>query len=476
MPAKRSSIHGEWSSRLAFILAATGSAVGLGNIWRFPYITGENGGGAFVLVYLACVALIGIPIMVAEVMLGRRGRQSPINTMRTLAHEEGRARAWQGLGWLGMAAGFLILSFYSVVAGWTLAYSVRTATGTFTGATAQGVEHIFNTFIADPERLLAWHTVFMVMTMIVVSRGVKSGLERAVRYLMPALFLLLVVMLGYALNTGFFDEAVRYLFRPDFGRLTADGVLQAMGQAFFSLSLGMGAIMIYGSYLSHRASIPRTVTIIALMDTLVAVLAGLVIFPIVFANQLHPELGSGMVFKVLPLAFGQMPGGSLFGTLFFVLLVFAAWTSAISLLEPVVAWLVENRGMSRVKAASLASVLAWVLGVCSLLSLNVWSEYTLGRLPFLDRWAEVGILALPFMDLVDYLTANVMLPLGGMLVAIFSVWIMQRPSSLEELGGKDGLGYRVWRGLTMVVAPLAVFVVLLNATGLLDPLKALVSQ
>lgn len=476
MPAKRTSIHGEWSSRLAFILAATGSAVGLGNIWRFPYITGENGGGAFVLVYLACVALIGIPIMMAEVMLGRRGRRSPINTMALLAHEEGRSAAWQGLGWLGMVAGFLILSFYSVVAGWTLAYSVRTATGTFTGATAQGVEHIFNTFIADPERLLAWHTVFMVMTMIVVSRGVKSGLERAVRYLMPALFLLLVVMLGYALNTGFFDEAARYLFRPDFGKLTADGVLQAMGQAFFSLSLGMGAIMMYGSYLSHRASISKTVIIIASMDTLVAVLAGLVIFPIVFANQLHPELGSGMVFKVLPLAFGQMPAGSLFGTLFFVLLVFAAWTSAISLLEPVVAWLVENRGMNRVRAASLASVIAWVLGVFSLLSLNIWHEYTLGRLPFFSQWADVGIFALPFMDLVDYLTANVMLPLGGMLLAIFSVWVMQRSSTVDEFGGKDGFGYRVWRGLTMLIAPLAVFVVLLNATGLLAWLKSLAGQ
>lgn len=473
---KRTSIHGEWSSRLAFILAATGSAVGLGNVWRFPYITGENGGGAFVLVYLLCVALIGIPIMMAEVMLGRRGRQSPINTMRTLAHEEGRSAAWQGLGWLGMVAGFLILSFYSVVAGWTLAYTVRTATGTFTDVTSQGVSHIFNTFIADPERLLAWHTLFMVMTMIVVSRGVKSGLERAVRYLMPALFLLLIVMLGYALNTGHFDAAVEYMFRPDFGRLTEQGVLQAMGQAFFSLSLGMGAIMIYGSYLPHRTSIPRMVFVIAAMDTLVAILAGLVIFPIVFANGLHPELGSGMVFKVLPLAFGQMPGGSLFGTLFFILLVFAAWTSAISLLEPVVAWLVENRGMQRVKAASLASVLAWLLGVCSLLSLSVWNEYTLGRLPFLSQWSEVGIFALPFMDLMDYLTANVMLPLGGLLLAVFSVWSMSRSSSVEELGLGDGVLYRVWRGVTMIIAPAAVFLVLLNATGILAWLQTALTR
>jgi len=461
MPAgKRKSIHGEWSSRLGFILAATGSAVGLGNIWRFPYITGENGGGAFVLVYLACVALVGIPIMMAEVMLGRRGRQSPINTMGVLAQEEGRSRAWKGLGWLGMAAGFLILSFYSVVAGWTLAYGVRTATGTFSGATAQGVEHIFDSFVADPERLLAWHTVFMVMTMIVVSRGVKSGLEKAVRYLMPALFLLLIVMVGYAMNTGYFPQAVEYLFRPDFSKLTADAVLAALGQAFFSLSLGMGAIMIYGSYLSHRASIPRTVVIIAGMDTLVAVVAGLAIFPILFANQLQPELGSGLVFKVLPLAFGHMPAGVLFGTLFFVLLVFAAWTSTISLMEPVVAWLVENRGITRVKAASAASVVAWLFGVVCLLSLNVWSGYK--------------VFGMAFIDLVEYVSANVMLPLGGLLLAVFSAWIMKRDSTREEFG--DGFGYRLWRGITMVVAPAAVFLILLNATGVLAWIRETVDQ
>ena len=234
MPARRTSIHGEWSSRLAFILAATGSAVGLGNIWRFPYLTGESGGGAFVVIYLACVALIGIPVMMAEILLGRRGRQSPLNTMRTLAQEEGCSPTWQYLGWMGMAGGFMILSFYSVVAGWTLAYIFRTGSGVFTGATAEGVISIFNNFIADPERLLAWHTIFIVMTIIVVSRGVKSGLEQAVRFLMPALFVLLVVMVGYAMNTGSFAEALDYLFKPDFSKITRDVVLSAMGQAFLT--------------------------------------------------------------------------------------------------------------------------------------------------------------------------------------------------------------------------------------------------
>jgi NSS family neurotransmitter:Na+ symporter len=474
MGARRSSIHGEWSSRLAFVLAATGSAVGLGNIWRFPYVTGENGGGAFVLVYLVCVLAIGVPIMMAEILLGRRGRQSPLNTMRTLAEEEGRNPAWQYLGWLGMAAGFMILSYYSVVAGWTLAYVFRTASGVFTRVTAEGSSAIFNDLVADPERLLAWHTVFMVMTIVVVSRGVKSGLEKAVRYLMPALFVLLLIMVGYAMNAGAFEQAQTFLFQPDWAELFFrkddagaflladdgsrilrwDGVLSAMGQAFFSLSLGMGAIMIYGSYLSHTASIGRTAVVIASLDTLVAILAGLAIFPIVFAFGLEPQGGPGLIFMTLPVAFGQMPGGAFFGTLFFTLLVFAAWTSAISLVEPFVTWLVENKGMNRVMAAAWAGLAAWLLGCVSLLSLNVWSEYTLfGK---------------PFIDLMDYATANLMLPLGGFLIAVFAGWLMRRESSMEELGSGDSLRYRLWRVLVRYLAPVAIALVFLQVSGLIE--------
>ncbi|MBK5964424.1 sodium-dependent transporter [Thiocystis minor] len=447
------SIHGMWSTRMAFILAATGSAVGLGNIWRFPYTAGEYGGGAFVLVYLLCVAAIGIPIMMAEIMLGRRGRQSPINTMRLLATQEGRSPAWQLLGWMGIVAGFLILSFYSVVAGWTLSYVFRAAGGAFVGVDAETVSQMFGQFIADPEALLAWHTIFMVMSVAVVARGVANGLESAVRFMMPALFLLLVAMVGYAMTSGHFVEGATYLFRPDFSKLGTEGILSAMGQAFFSLSLGMGAIMVYGSYLNSRASIASSVVIIAGTDTLVALLAGLAIFPLVFANDLAPQLGSGMVFKVLPIAFGQMPGGQFFGTLFFLLLVFAAWTSAISLLEPMVAWLVENRGFTRVRAAMLAGVAVWLLGIGSLLSLNLWSDLTL--------------FGMGFMDLCEFVAANVMLPLGGVLIAIFAGWMLARSSSTDELRLGDGIGYRLWRLLIRYVAPIAVAIVLLNAIGLL---------
>jgi NSS family neurotransmitter:Na+ symporter len=453
MATHRKSIHGEWSSRWAFILAAAGSAVGLGNIWKFPYLAGEYGGGAFVLVYLVCVAVIGIPIMMAEVMLGRRGRQSPINTMLALAREEGRSRYWQLLGWMGVVAGFLILSYYSVIAGWTLAYVFRTGSGRFTGASASEVAAAFDGFVGDPEKLLAWHTVFMVMTMVVVSRGVKSGLEQAVRYLMPALLVLILVLLGYSLNTGYFAEGLQFLFTPDLSKVTATSVLAAMGQAFFSLSLGMGAIMIYGSYLPQHASITRSSIGVALGDTAFAILGGMAIFPILFANGLDPAQGAGLAFKTLPLAFGHMPGGAFFGALFFVLLLFAAWTSAISLAEPAVAYLVENRGMSRVRAATWVGLSIWLVGMGTIFSFNLWSEVRIvGRLNFFES--------------VDFLTSNIMLPLGGLLTAVFAAWLMSGKATREELD-LDGTPYQVWRFLVRYVTPIAIGIVMLNVTGLM---------
>jgi neurotransmitter:Na+ symporter, NSS family len=453
--AATTSIHGMWSTRLAFILAASGSAVGLGNIWRFPYTAGEYGGGAFVLVYLLCVAGIGIPIMMAEILLGRRGRQSPINTMRTLAGREGKPAAWSLLGWMGIVAGFLILSFYSVIAGWTLAYAVRAAGGAFSGIDGAGSKAMFDGFIGNPEALLAWHTLFMVLTVMVVARGVASGLEQSVKWMMPALFVLLLVMVVYAGWSGDLGTAARYLFAPDFGRLqdkAGEAILSAMGQAFFSLSLGMGAIMVYGSYLRHDASIARSTLMIAATDTLVALLAGLAIFPMVFAHGLEPGSGPGLIFVTLPIAFGEIPGGSIFGALFFALLIMAAWTSSISILEPVVAWLVENRGLSRVRAAILGGTGAWLLGIACLLSLNLWSGYTV---------AGKGVL-----DLFDYVTANLLLPLGGILIAVFAGWVLPRAVTLDELGGRDGIGYRLWRFLIRYVAPAAVALVLLNGMGL----------
>lgn len=445
MSVTRESMHGQWSTRWAFVLAATGSAVGLGNIWKFPYITGENGGGAFVLVYLICIAVIGIPIMMAEVMIGRRGRRSPINTMRALAKEGRHHPNWQWLGWAGVVAGFLILSYYSVIAGWAMAYVFRAGSSAFVGATADGIGAIFSDLISDPERLLAWHTIFMVMTMVVVSRGVAKGLEKAVRFLMPALLVLLLLLLGYSMSTGSFSEGVTFMFAPDFSALSWNSVLIAMGHAFFTLSLGMGAIMVYGSYLPSDASIAKTSVIIALADTGVALIAGLIIFPIVFANELPTGSGPGLIFQTLPLAFGQMPGGSFFGTLFFILLVFAAWTSAISLIEPAVTWLVETIYMDRIKASVLTGFMAWFIGIGTVFSFNLW--------------ADNKVFGMTFFKLMDGLTANIMLPLGGLIIAVFAGWVMVRGTVKEELQLRSPLLFNIWYVLVRYVTPAAVVVV-----------------
>ncbi len=449
----RSSIHGQWSSRWVFVLAATGSAVGLGNIWKFPYIAGENGGGAFVLVYLLCIVVVGLPVMIAEIMLGRRGRQSPINTMKVLSREEGRSPLWQLLGWLGVLAGFLILSYYSVIAGWAINYVVEMASGTFSGTSAGQVQTVFDELLADPLKLTMWHTLFIIATMVVVARGVRGGLEKAVMFLMPALFVILIILLAYAMNNGAFMEGLAFLFTPDFSAITGKGVLIAMGHAFFTLSLGMGAIMIYGSYMRSQDSIARTAIMIVVADTMVALVAGMAIFPIVFANGLEPGAGPGLVFQTLPLAFGQMSGGLFFGTLFFILLCFAAWSSSISLIEPAVTWLVENRNIKRVTASIVCGVATWGLGMGTVLSFNLW--------------AEVKLFDMTFFDLLDFLTANIMLPLGGLLIAIFAGWAMSHKSKENEMATRHVFAFNGWNFLLRYVTPLAVMVVFLQSTGLL---------
>ena len=448
------SIHGEWTTRWAFILAATGSAVGLGNIWKFPYITGENGGGAFVLVYLACIAVIGIPLMMAEILIGRRGRQNPINSLKSLAEEEGKSKAWRWLGAMGILAGFFILSYYSVIAGQALAYIPRTFFGVFEGVTPDGAASIHAALVSDPERLLAWHTIFMLITMFVVTRGVQHGLEKSVRFMMPALFFILILLVGYAANTGeAFTRSLHFLFDPDFSKLTSASILTAMGHAFFTLSLGMGAIMVYGSYLPKKTSILKVSITISIMDTSVAILAGLAIFPLVFANGMEPGQGTSLIFQTLPIAFGHMPGGQFFGGIFFLLLVFAAWSSAISLVEPIVAWLVENKGLKRLNATLLSGGIIWLLGLLTVFSFNVGKDWTLfGQTAF---------------GLLDYLTANIMLPLGGLLIALFAGWIMKQSSTVDELAIGNGIVYKGWLLLIRFITPTAIIIVFANLIGLL---------
>ncbi|MCG5530301.1 sodium-dependent transporter [Halorhodospira halochloris] len=451
--SSQSSIHGEWGSRWAFILAATGSAVGLGNIWRFPYVVGEYGGAAFILVYLGCIVLIGLPVMIAEILLGRSGRQSPINTMRTLPARYGASQAWQILGWLGVVAGFLVLSFYSVVGGWSLAYVPFTAAGNFSGAETAVVEGFFDGLQASPWQLLGWHTLFMALTAFIVVRGVEHGLEKAVRVLMPVLFFLLLVMVGYGMGAGDFAGALEFMFTPDFGALSGEAILVAMGQAFFTLSLGLGAIMAYGSYLSSKYSIPGNSAMIAGADTLIAMIAGLAIFPIILVAGLDMQQGPGLVFVTLSYGFGQMPGGLLFGTAFFLLLSFAALTSAISIMEPATAYLVESRGWRRPAATATVAGAAWFVGIGALLSFNVWAGYEL--------------FGLNFMQLTEYLSTSIMLPLGGLLIALFAGWVMPRAFSEKELAFSDQRWYRLWLLLVRYVVPVAIVVVFANT--LLNP-------
>lgn len=450
--AGRGARRDHWSGRWAFVLAATGSAVGLGNIWKFPYMAGEGGGGAFVLIYLACVAAIGLPLMAAEIMLGRRAQRNPVDAMAVLAREAGAAPWWRGVGAMGIVAGILILSFYSVVAGWMLEYLVQSARGGFSRLDAGAAQARFDALLADPPRLLFWHTVFMLMTAVVVGGGVAHGIERANRLLMPCLFLLLLILVGYGVAWGEAGRAVHFMFRADFARITPEVMLAAMGQAFFSLSLGMGSMMVYGSYLERNVSIPRAGAMVAAMDTAVALLAGLAIFSIVFAHGLAPAAGPGLVLQTLPIAFGGMPGGALIGPLFFLLLTFAAWSSSIALLEPLVAWVTENTRLRRAWASLVLAAGIWLLGVAVLLSFN--------------EWRSVRLLGLGIFDLLDHLATNILLPLGGLLIAVFAAWVMKTGHTRAELGVGDGL-YTAWRFLLRYVSPIAILLVFLNVSGLL---------
>lgn len=453
---KTTSVHGMWSSRLMFVLAATGSAVGLGNIWRFPYITSENGGGAFVLVYLACIAAVGLPILFAEIVVGRRGRMSPINSIKELAADAGATRAWVGLGWLGVVAGFLVLSFYSVVAGWTLAYGFDYFQQLVMGAPAiTDPGQAFTDLLADPGRMIFWHAIFMILTVGVVSFGVEEGLERAVSVLMPLLFILLVILLGYGMSTGHFDEAMHFLFRPDWHKIDGGVIVEAMGQAFFTLSLGMCAIMAYGAYLPSGVNIPRVGISVAFADTLVALVAGMAIFPIVLSFGLDPAGGgAGFIFTALPLAFNEMPFGIAYGMAFFVLLAVAAWTSSISLLEPPTAYFVEATNFSRKQIALAVATLTWAFGLVSVFGFNLWSGVTVG--------------GKDLMGAIEFVASNVFLPIGGLLTAVFAGWVLSNRITREELDEKmPDWAFKAWLWLTRVVTPILILIVLGGLLGVI---------
>ncbi|HEY7885358.1 MAG TPA: sodium-dependent transporter [Cellvibrionaceae bacterium] len=439
--------HAIWGRRGTFILAATGSAVGLGNIWKFPYIAGENGGGAFVLMYLLCICLIGLPVMIAEVLLGRRGRASPIIAMREVARESGSHPAWGLIGWFGVAAGFLILSYYSVIAGWTLEYIKTAASGGFAGLDGAAAGQAFDGLLASKSTLVRWQTLILLVTMAVIALGVKRGLETTVRILMPLLFVLLLILLAYSAYLGHFAAGARFLFSFKFEQLSLAGLQLALAHAFFTLSLGMGAIMAYGSYMPHNTSIVKTVFTVGLLDTLVALVAGMVIFPIVFATPgIEPGDGPGLMFISLPVVFGAMPMGSLFGTVFFMLVAVAALSSAISLLEPAVAYLTERFGFHRLSASLSITSCAWLLGLGTVVSFNDWA----GIKP---------LLGMTVFELIDFISASVLLPLGGLLMAIYVGWFMKQRPLRRELRLDSSAMFSRWFWLVRFITPVLLLVV-----------------
>ena len=453
--------RGQWGSRLGFILAAAGSAVGLGNIWSFPYRTGENGGGLFVIVYLLCVALIGLPVMMAEIFIGRTAQNSPVGAYRKLA---GPRSPWLGLGWLSVVAAFIILSFYSVIAGWCLHYTWLSVTTTFSGQTPDELGAAFGSLVDNGGLSSFWHAIFMVLTIGIVVAGVHKGIEACSKVLMPALFICMLVLLVYAVVKGNFGEGLKFVFAPDFEKFEWSSVLAAMGQAFFSLSLGMGALITYGSYLKQDDDLVSTSITVSALDTSVALLAAIILFPILFAAGQSPAQGPGLVFATLPIAFSEMPGGAVFAPIFFLLLTFAALTSSISLLEVATAYFIDERGWSRTKATLATGGAILVLGIPSAISGG--SALFGDGMKALTDWIYTGDGKSWFDTLVD-LTFNIMLPLGGLGIAMFVSWRVTNAAREEgfKVGSRLGQLYWGWVMLLRYVVPVAVLTVLLNALG-----------
>lgn len=431
--------RGSWSGTLGFVLAAMGSAVGLGNIWRFSYITGQYGGAAFVLVYLGCVLAVGIPIMLAELVIGRRTQRNPVGAFRTL-----RPRSpWIATGWLGVVSSFVILSYYSVVGGWVLHYIVLSLTDSFAGRSPEHIGGLFAALADSPFRQIFWHALFMLITTAIVARGVYGGLEWGNKIMMPLLFLLLCFLLVNSLRTEGAREGLDFLLRPRWQDLSAKGALVALGQAFFSLSVGMGTMITYGSYLSRKTNLVRSTVYVAASDTGIAILAGFVIFPLVFTFQLEPGSGPGLIFRTLPIAFGLLPTGQVVAVLFFLLLTFAALSSSISLLEVVAAYFIDEKGWSRTQASWGLGGIIFLCGIPSAMGEK-------------------------FLGLMDALATNYLLPLGGLLIALFTGWVLSSRERREELmsGEIRPIVYLGWIFLLRFITPVAVAIILLRPLGL----------
>ncbi len=442
-----------WSSQLGFILAALGSAIGLGNLWRFPYLVGENGGGAFIMLYLLFILVIGIPALIATIMVGRRGQCNPILCLSRVASEQGLSSRWGALGWLLVISAYFLLTIFSVVVSWILYFLYIAITEGFREVTPANADLLFEEIRSSPLQMALWHGVFMAMITFVIARGVRGGIEKAVKLAMPALFIILFLLVCYSMYMGNVAEATEFLFTPDFSKLDMRVVLLAIGQALLTLSVGGAGMLVYGAYIGGNVSIPGSSLVIAGLDTVVAMLAGLMIFPIVFQYGLSPGQGPGLMFITLPIAFAQMPGGDIFAILFFLLLLLAAFSTGLSMFEPVVAWFKDQRGINRAKGAIMVGIATWVVGLMNVFSYNIWSGAR--PLAFISSLADKTI-----FGSVEYLTANLAMPAGSILTAIFVGWMVSEKMRHEEFtNNTNPLYYPLWRVTIRYLVPGAIGIV-----------------
>ncbi|BAQ11394.1 sodium-dependent transporter [Bacillus sp. OxB-1] len=446
----------QWTSKLGFILAAAGSAIGLGAIWKFPYVAGTSGGGAFLLIFLLFTLLLGLPLLIGEFIIGRSTQKDAIESYKEIAP----GSSWHFIGRLGMVTCFILLSFYSVVGGWVLIYIVKAATGSLNGLTQSDYNNLFGEVVSDPFISVGAQLVFMAMTTFVIAKGVTSGIEKASKYMMPALFILFIILAIRSFTLDGASAGLSFFLKPDFGNVTSETILFALGQSFFALSIGVSVMVTYSSYLSKKESLPQSAVSIVLMNLLVAVLAGLVIFPAVFAFGLEPDAGPTLLFNVLPTIFGQLPFGVLFFLAFLILFLFAALTSAFSMLEIIVAVLAKGDEAKRKKYAWLIGLAIFVVGIPSALSFGLLSD--------------ISIFGTSIFDAFDFLVSNMLMPLGALLIAIFIPLKIPKEKLFNELKSGSNISaklFTIWFLLIRYVAPIAIVIVFMDVLGFLNFLK-----
>lgn len=440
---------GHWSSETVFVLAVSGAAVGLNNVWQFPSLVAQHGGGAFLLVYFAALLLIGVPLLMTEVIIGLRGEYSPIGSVNRLILEDAGNPGWQALGWLVSITGFLIFTYLSVVGGWMFAYAVRAAVDAFHGLSMDRVVGLFFALAGDPEKQLFWHVTFVAATMMITARGIHDGLEPLVKWGMPVVMGLLLVLVFYGAVFGEFVQALGALIEPDTSKLTLKSVLIAMGHVLFSLGLGVGAITAYGAYARTRISVGRASLLVAVIDSAAGLMAGLFVLSLLFVSGQEATSGPLLLFQGIPYALARLPGGTVIGPVFYLALALAALLSAVALVEPAISWLRERRGITRVRAVLMTGFTGWVLGVVSILSFSYWSF----SFNVLGLEKKLGI-----FDILQMLTSNLLLPAGGILAAIFVGWVLNRTITQQDLGLPGSLLFTLWLRTIRVVVPVLLFI------------------